>query len=341
LFDYIFIYIVKLPIEIIELSRGAFLLMVPWTAAIGYRRLWQGVLIRFQRTGFVPLIIAARLVTSITLLTVGLQVQRIPGVYAAAGALSAGVIVAAVVAYLFMRPIVRGKLSETEIAPISWQGLRRFYVPLALTSLILIASRPLITIGLSRLPGSLTSLAVWPVVFGVIFLGTSIATSYQEVVIALAKGKLRLDRLRKFSEFIFVGLLALFLLFIVTPLARVWFTRVAGLSPSLVTLSITVTGVLSILPSLGVLISWQRSMLIVSGRTSAITRSVILNIAVFVGLLVILGRFLRISGAIMAAIAFSSAVVCEWLYIKYHGTRARRQLETKLGQGANKSLPEQ
>jgi hypothetical protein len=67
------------PDSILEASRPTFLLMIPWTAAIAYRRLWQGVLIRFNRTGVVPLTIMARLLGSGIILGIGLLVGRFRG----------------------------------------------------------------------------------------------------------------------------------------------------------------------------------------------------------------------------------------------------------------------
>lgn len=86
--------IVGAPYRVFELGRGALLLMIPWTGAIAYRRLWQGVLIRFHRTGVVPVTIATRLAVSAALLALGYG-AGMNGVHAAAAALSAGVVTAA------------------------------------------------------------------------------------------------------------------------------------------------------------------------------------------------------------------------------------------------------
>ena len=42
--------VIGAPEELIEPARLSFLLMFPWTAAVAYRRLWQGVMIRFGKT---------------------------------------------------------------------------------------------------------------------------------------------------------------------------------------------------------------------------------------------------------------------------------------------------
>ena len=61
LYGFIVGRLIGAPEDVVELSRHGFLLLTPWTAAIAYRRLWQGVLIRHDRTRVVPITIAARL----------------------------------------------------------------------------------------------------------------------------------------------------------------------------------------------------------------------------------------------------------------------------------------
>ena len=53
--------VIGVPLPVAEASRAAFLMMAPWSAAIAYRRLWQGVLIRYDRTKRAGLTTAGRL----------------------------------------------------------------------------------------------------------------------------------------------------------------------------------------------------------------------------------------------------------------------------------------
>ena len=317
------------PAELVEPSRRAFLLMVPWTAAIAYRRLWQGVLIRFDRTGVVPLTIAARLLTSSVILALGLWTRRFAGASVGAMALSAGVIAAAFAAYGFARATVHKHLSEPtpEDEPLTWRGLLEFYVPLALTPLIVLLGRPVLTTGLARAPQPLTSLAIWPVITGLLFLGRSLAFSYQEVVVALLGGRHSYEELRRFTVRLALATSGLFVLVAVTPMARLWFEKVAGLSPQLAAFAILPTMILSLIPGLEALTAWQQGLLVHVNRTRIITRAVALNVVVLTTLMLGVGTVLPVPGATMAAIALTSAVAAQWVYLWWYSRPIATRIE--------------
>lgn len=328
LFDLILLRVIGVPAQVAELGRGAFLVITPWSAAVGYRRLWQGVLIRHDRTGVVPVTIALRLAVTAVLLMIGYSLGRYSGLLVGAAALTGGVIAAAAAAYLFARPVVRRNLHDslTEKDPLSWRELSAFYAPLALTSLILLAARPLLTVAISRLPQALDSLAVWPVLLSVSFLGRSIAMSYQEVGIALLQDRRGFVMLQRFARMLGVVTLLVFVAFALTPLAEIWFRRVAGLTAALTQLTRVPMIFLAVLPAVGSVISWKRGILIKAKRTPAITRSVIVNLLVLGVLLIVLGYTLPANGALIAAIAYAGSVAAEWLYLHLAASRAQRRL---------------
>ena len=150
--------------------------MTPWTPAIAYRRFWQGVMIRYGHPQRVTLVIVARLITTITVLVIGLAVGRWPGAYVGAVALSLGVTIAAFAAWLLALPTIRHEIQEmsADDEALEWQRLIIFYIPLALTSLITMASQPILAFGLSRAPMPLESLAIWPVMMGLLFIGAQL-----------------------------------------------------------------------------------------------------------------------------------------------------------------------
>lgn len=317
------------PVEIIEPSRRAFLLMVPWPAAIAYRRLWQGVLIRFDRTNVVPLTIGARLSVSIVILTTGLMTRRFSGASVGAAALSLGVIAAALAAFGFARSTVREHLSEPtpQDEPLAWRDLLEFYVPLALTSLITLMAQPVLSVGLARAPEPLASLAVWPVIMGFLFLGRSISTSYQEAVVALLGNRQSFEKLHRFTRGLALFLSGLFVLVAVTPAARLWFENIAGLSPQLVAFAIAPTTILALVPGLNALISWQRGLLVYVKRTPTITRAVALNVIVLTTVMLGAGVLLPLAGATIAAIALTASVTTEWAYLWWRSRPAAARVQ--------------
>ncbi|MFQ5594920.1 MAG: hypothetical protein ACE5HA_12315 [Anaerolineae bacterium] len=328
LFGFIVGGLIGAPAEIIEPSRQAFLLMTPWTPAIAYRRLWQGVLIRFDRTGVVPLTIAARIAASGVVLVSGILTRRLSGASLGGLALSVGVIAAAVASYVFARSTIREHLSSPALgdAPLPWRDLLEFYVPLALTSFITLVGRPVLTFGLARAPQPLASLAVWPVIMGFIFLARSFAFSYQEVVVALLVDGPSFEKLSRFTMGLALFLSGLFALIVITPAARLWFEKVSGLTPDLVALALTPTMVLVLLPGLDTLLSWQRGLMVHVGRTRAITQAVVLDVVVLVVVMLGVGAVLPLAGATMAAVALTSAVGAEWVYLRWRSRPSAAQV---------------
>lgn len=317
------------PAEIVEPGHRAFLLMTPWSAAIAYRRLWQGVLIRFDRTKVVPLTIGARLAAAGVVLAIGLVMRRFPGASVGAMALSIGVIAATLAAYGFVRSTVREHLSEPmpQDEPLTWGDLLEFYVPLALTSFITLVGRPVLTFGLARAPQPLASLAVWPVITGFLFLARSFAFSYQEVVVALLMDGRSFGQLRRFTLSLALSLSGLFALVAVTPAARLWYENVSGLSPELVALAIVPTTILAVLPGLDALLSWQRGLLVHVGRTRPITLAVVLDVVVLVVVMLGAGAVLPLAGATMAAVALTTAVGAEWMYLRWRSRPAAAHVQ--------------
>src|SRR5690606_17688273 len=105
------------------------------------------------------------------------------------------------------------------------------------TTLLSLSTVALISAALARMPGSLASLATWPVVFGFLMLWQSVAVAYQEVVISLLRRPDGVAVLRRVMRRMAVGLTASLALVAVTPLAYWWFRYGTGLSPELTALA--------------------------------------------------------------------------------------------------------
>jgi hypothetical protein len=200
-----------------------------------------------------------------------------------------------------------------------------------LTSLILLLSRPVINVGLARSPQPLVSLAAWPVILGVLFLGRSVAVSYQEAVIALLEDRQSLAALKRFTFLLAGALLLAYALFVATPLIRAWFGVVAGLTPPFVEFSLLPTVIIAVLPAVSVLISWRRGLLVYLRRTPEITRSVLLNVSILIATLIGVRAVFPVSGAVLAAAALTASVLGEWLYLRFRSRATKGLLWDRLG----------
>ena len=79
IFDFIVNVILQVPEEVVEPARAGLIFLTPWTMAIAYRRFQQGTMIRFGNSRLVGEITAVRLVTDVTVLTIGFLMGTIPG----------------------------------------------------------------------------------------------------------------------------------------------------------------------------------------------------------------------------------------------------------------------
>jgi progressive ankylosis protein len=102
-----------LPLPVVDLVYGALWLLLPWPAAIGYRRFVHGVLIRAgltRRVAYGTLLRLAGMAAAATLLY---AYTDIPGAWVGAAALSAGVCTEALAARAMAAGVIRGLLAGT------------------------------------------------------------------------------------------------------------------------------------------------------------------------------------------------------------------------------------
>jgi len=328
LYEIVLKNVIDAPERIIPLSRHAFLIMVPWSGAIAYRRLFQGILIKYMRTWIVPVTIISRLITAAAVLGSGFIIQSIPGSSIGAYSLSIGVIVAAFSAYGFARKTIREQIhtAAPNSKQLTWRFLLRFYIPLALTTIITLVGRSIITLGIARASFPMPSLAVWPVVMGFIFIGRSLALSFQEAAITLLPYKGSYPVLRNFTLSLSLILGILFLVAGITPLSELYYSTLAGLKPELVDFTLTPTLIMSVVPLISALISWRRGQLIYIQNTSPISKAVGLNLIVLLVVLFTLGPLTTVPGVTIAGIALSMSVAVEYVYLFYGAGNIRSKV---------------
>ncbi len=104
-FRWFFQGIIGLPDDVARLTYGALLILLPWPAAIGYRRFFQGLLIRAGLTRLVAYGTLVRLAVMTSTAVVLFVVFALPGAYVGAAALSAGVCFEAVASRFRQRSI--------------------------------------------------------------------------------------------------------------------------------------------------------------------------------------------------------------------------------------------
>ena len=303
--DWVLSGLLGLDAHVADLTDTALWLLVPWPAAIGYRRFYQGILIRAGLTRRVAWGTVVRLVTMATAATVA-ATNGMAGVLVGSVALSSGVCAEAVATRFMARAAVRD-LAETSSSDqdLSWRGLSSFYWPLALTSTISLAVHPMVTFFMGRAQAPLESLATLPVLNALIFVFRTPALAYQEVVIAtLGEDRRHLPQVLRFAGLLAVGATVPLVVIAWSPLWRVWFETISGLSPELAAYTMWPVRILSLMPALSLLLNLERSLLVHGRRTPPITMASVVEVVGIAGCLAVGVLWLDAVGVTVAAVAY-------------------------------------
>ncbi|MEW5763930.1 MAG: hypothetical protein ACOYXN_00665 [Acidobacteriota bacterium] len=314
-----------LPEEVAELAHRAVVVLLPWPAAIGYRRFYNGVVIRSGRTRRVAVGTAVRIGAMGAAMVLFGVALNLDGAVAGASALATGVLVEAVASRLMARPSLKDLAEEGPPGdpPPTYGAIARFYYPLALTAIIFLAVHPIVTLFLGRGRLPLESLAALPVVNALVFLFGSAGISYQEVAIALmGRRKEHFPELSRFAVVLGTVLVALFASIVFTPLANVWFVKVSGLTEDLLAVALPASRILVIQPALTLALAFLRSILVVDRTTAPATWATVVEVSgIVLGLS--LGIFLwDWVGVVAAAAGYVLGRSAATAYIAFPACRA-------------------
>ena len=304
-----------IPSDIAHLAHVSLILLLPWAASIGYRRFFQGILIRNNLTRRVTY---GTLVRLSVIIIVGfiLYLTDIKGAYVGASALSLAVFFEAVATRFMARRIViiiNQRAGETEKSPnettannqLTFRYIAKFYTPLALTSILSLGVHPFVTFFLGKSYMAVESLAVLPVVSSLVFVFRSMGLSFQEVNIALiGYNKKNYKLLRNFAIMLGAIVSVGIALIAFTPLTNFWFKKVSGLTTELADIAYLPLKILILLPAMSVLLSFQRSVLVIAERTRPISIATAIELIMIVLILSIGVVHLNLIGVVAASIAF-------------------------------------
>jgi len=327
LFDVVVAGWMGAPPEIREPARLGLVIMTPWTGSIAYRRFQQGVLIRAGRSGTVGAGTAVRLVTSFAALGVGWALGG-RGIVVGTSAVAAGVMVEALFVAIAVRPSVRALPDAPPAQPLTTARFLRFYVPLALTSIITLFALPLGSAAMARMPRPIESLAVWPVINGLTFTLRSVGFAFNEVVVALLDEPRAAPALGRFALGLAAAATLLLAVLAATPLSWAWFAGVSGLATPLASLATRAVWLPILMPALAVAQSWFQGVLVHAHRTRPVTEAVVAGLAVAGVVLVagiarggVTGLYVGLAGSALGALAQTF-----WLW-----ARSRREVRALRG----------
>jgi hypothetical protein len=247
----------------------------------------------------------------------------LPGIVVACLAVAVGVVTEAAFIGWKVRPVVAQQVKQAKRsdAGLTYSSFAEFYTPLALTSLLLLAVQPIGSAALSRMPRALESLAVWPVVSGLMFMLRCPGHAYQEVVVSLLDQPGIRRALRTFARLLTLLTIAALFVITATPFSQLWFEVVSGLTPSLAGMATTGMWFGLLLPGLAVLQNWYQGRLVHERHTRAITESVIIFLAACGTVLWIGVKWLDVTGLYVGTSAFSIGGLIQVAWLRYRANQ--------------------
>ena len=332
LFDIVVVGLMDPPAEIIEPSRLGLALMLPWIWSIGYRRMQHGVLIRYNRARFITIGTIGRLIITAGATAVFGFVFHLSGVQAASLGISLAVLAEAVYASWAVRPLVREYLPREQAkTPLTAKVFFPFYIPLIFTALISLAIQPLGSAAMARMPQALSSLAVWPVLSGLLFLFRAPALALTEIIVASLGRPNALPAIKRFIFILSAAIFGLTLLAAFAPLADVYFVALSGLPADLAILAGA-----GFIAALGwtpaeAFRNYLQGIVVYSGNTRSVGMSMVALLVVTVIILAVGIITQRYPALQVAVIAFTAGTFTQgvWLWFVSNAERARLHARTQ------------
>lgn len=298
--------LMDLPDELHSLTYTATALLLAWPAAIGFRRFYQGILIRGGHTGKVAVGTIVRLAgMSGTALFLTFHTD-FPGAWVGCAALSAGVSMEAFATWLMARSSIKEVIAIRQPAgkTLTYRAIWSFYYPLACSSVIALGVRPLVSFFVAHCQRPLDSLAVLPVVNSTSFLFVSFGISFQEVALAVMGDRFEHFRpVRRFALNLTAILTLANAILVFSSLATNWFMVVSNLPMDLTRFALLPFRITLMLPALAVAQSIQRAVLVNAHRNPPITWSTVLEVGTIAAGMVIFSTIIPLDGVVAAVIA--------------------------------------
>lgn len=321
LFDLVMRSWMGIPTDIADLTQTGMRIMSPWSAAIGWRRFNQGILIRFGQPRQVTLGTVVRLLTSVTVAGCFVYNGTFSGIVVAATTFLLGVTAESLYAWWKTRPII-AKL-QADAAPsadvLTYRAVLDFHLPLAATSVLSFIALPLLNGGLARMATPQDSLAAWPVLYSVILFFRGPGIALPETVIALLKKADDLPSLRRFCWIVAALSTVALSLVALTPLLPWYLRNVVAVSDHLAQLVIAGAFVSVLIPGMAAVSNLYRGLLMSRRRTKHIYWGMAVYLVATVSG-VALGVVLQSPGILTASGAISAATFMETVYL---GIRSR------------------
>jgi hypothetical protein len=316
-FDFFVGFSMRLPADIAKLAKDALIFFILWPAAIGWRRYYQGLLIRYHHARAIANAGFLRLLVVAVVLALGFYFNAV-GVRLAGTALIGGVLVEALAVTLaakkFGVTMTPALVSDPRL-PHDLKSVWKFYWPLANSMLVVWGGRALLFGVIARSIDGPIALAAWPAAWGFVLVVANATRMVQQVIIknrSYVKDKV----LFSFAASV-GGFFSFILIFIaVTVPGQSVIKAFVGLNQDLVNAVTPVVLLCSIVPFLIAIQNAIQGFLMTEQKTGHINAATWLGTAVLLSS-ALLGIKAGLLGATAAASAMVFALASEttWLFL--------------------------
>lgn len=315
IYDWLMGSVIGLKADIVEKIRIPFIIMIPWSGFIGWRRYLQGLMIRAGQTRAISVGTFVRFGTMFGV-GVGLYLFRdsvgISGLAITAIALVSSVATEALFINWASGNAVAGlsHLAESPATAVSMRKVVFFHLPLTFATMVMMCSTPAVGAALARTPDSVQSLAAWQVGITLLGLLRSITFALNEVVISLNRNEAARRTLMRFCFLTGLSISILALLLHFTGIDYWVFHTFLKAVPDIAYLAGFALVAASLTPTINALMVYYRGLL--TSIHSTLSRL----IAIFAGVLVLgssllFGVSMRWPGVMVAAFALTMGMLVE------------------------------
>lgn len=314
--------------ELVEACRVPLILMIPWSAAIGWRRFLQGAMIRVGATRPIGFGTALRMIT-IAAASYGLyRTSGWPGSTVIGAALVLSVCVEATyISLIARRALVDLPENDPDHPQPSLAQLSRFHFPLTGGTMLLLMTGPIINAAIARMPEPLTTAAAWQVQSSLLWLTRTVTYALPEVVIRFSD-QISARVLRGYCWAV-GGLASLVLVVALVTGFDLWVMReVLRVSPELALLARVGLVIGVILPLAGAAGNYLRGMLTAQRATMARLYAVVAG-AGTLSVALVIGVWQQWPGILVASWALVASVLAEWAVVAWAWVRTRELSQAK------------
>ncbi|GAP41575.1 hypothetical protein [Flexilinea flocculi] len=308
------------PAELLPYARIGLIIVIPWTWSIGFRRFYQGILIRCGYSKQVTIGSMVRVLSLMIVLVLGYVFKDyVSGALVGAAALSAGVIAEAIYAGVKGIPVAKHFLDhDSKVSIISNTELASFYIPLVITQIINFGWVFIGSAAMNRMITPIASLAVWPIMSGLLNILRSFGNACNEVTMTILLQPGYYRSVRKFTFLVAFGSLLVYALLILTPLKDFWFQTFSALNDELSVLARNALLLIFLIPFTNAFLNFYQAILMLNKKTKGILEGLLAffgMILAFIGVGIVSQKWPGVY-VITAGMNFAILVQTIWLRIK-------------------------